>query len=156
MKNLETERKFLVRRDLWEKTPRQGGVDYRQGYLAIDEDKAVRVRIGGGKGYLTIKGKSETITRPEFEYQIPEDDASALIIRYTRGIIEKTRYKAEYHGYVWEVDEFHGLNEGLIMAEIELEGPDCRFDIPEWVGEEVTGDYRYYNSFLSENPFTEW
>ena len=156
MKNLEIERKFLVKRDKWDKVARPEGIRYIQGYLSIDDEKVIRVRIAGNKGFLTIKGRSETIARPEFEYEIPEEDAVFMIDRYTKGIIEKTRYTLEFHGNFWEVDEFHGLNEGLILAEIELITPDWQFDLPEWIGEEVTGDHRYYNSFLSENPFKEW
>ena len=119
MKHLEIERKFLVDKEKWSLTTKPDGISYIQGYLSIDEDKVVRVRVAGDRGFLTIKGKSETFSRPEFEYAIPLDDARELIFQYTTTRIEKTRTKIPAGNHVWEVDEFHGENEGLLMAEIE-------------------------------------
>ncbi|MCX6269189.1 MAG: CYTH domain-containing protein [Bacteroidetes bacterium] len=156
MKNLEIERKFLVDKDKWSITSKPDGTSYIQGYLSIDDEKTVRVRVAGNSGFLTIKGKSETICHPEYEYAIPADDALELIRRYALSAVEKVRTRISFKNHVWEVDEFHGNNEGLLMAEIELESPEEVFEKPEWLREEVTGDPRYYNSRLSLNPFTQW
>jgi len=156
MKHLEIERKFLVDKENWSLTPKPDGIKYIQGYLSIDEDKIVRVRVAGNQGYLTIKGKSETFSHPEFEYSIPADEAMDLILQYTTARVEKVRTKILQGTHVWEVDEFHGDNEGLLMAEIELESPEDVFEKPAWLGEEVTGDHRYYNALLSLHPFSTW
>jgi adenylate cyclase len=156
MKNLEIERKFLVDKEKWSLLAKPEGISYIQGYLSIDDDKVVRVRVAGDKGFLTIKGKSETVSHPEYEYPIPADDARVLIQLYTTTRIEKVRTQIPEGNHVWEVDEFHGDNEGLLMAEIELESVDDIFDRPDWVGKEVTGDKRYYNAWLSLNPFLTW
>jgi adenylate cyclase len=156
VKNLEIERKFLVDKAKWLMTSKPEGTNIMQGYLSIDVDKVVRVRIAGGKGFLTIKGKSETFSHPEYEYEIPPDDARELIQKYTATRVEKVRTRIPSGNHVWEVDEFHGENEGLLLAEIELASPEDDFERPEWLGEEVTGDKRYYNSWLSINPFGMW
>jgi len=156
MKNMEIERKFLVDKEKWSSIEKPDGINYMQGYLSIDEDKVIRVRIAGDKGFLTIKGKTETFSHPEYEYSIPADDAGELIQKYTATRVEKVRIRVPAGNHVWEVDEFHGENEGLLMAEIELETPEDVFEMPEWLGEEVTGDKRYYNAYLSLNPFQSW
>ena len=151
----EIERKFLVSGDEW----RLGttGVLYRQGYLSMHMDRTVRVRLEGEKGYLTVKGRSVGAVRAEFEYEIPTDDANAMLNELCeQPLIEKTRHKIIHKELTWEVDEFHGLNLGLILAEVELEDEEQPVDKPEWVGEEVTGDPRYYNSNLVANPHTKW
>jgi adenylate cyclase len=156
MKNVEIERKFLVEKEKWSLTPKPDGVSYIQGYLSIDKDKIVRARVAGDQGFLTIKGKSETFSHPEFEYLIPVEDARELIFQYTTTRIEKTRTRIPGGDHVWEVDEFHGENEGLLMAEIELKSPEDLFEKPAWLGKEVTSDKRYYNSYLSIYPFRTW
>ena len=156
MKNLEIERKFLVDKEKWSLISKPIGISYIQGYLSIDEDKVVRVRVAGDVGFLTIKGKSETFSHPEFEYTIPAEEARELIYRYTATRVEKVRTRIPAGKHVWEVDEFYGENHGLLMAEIELESPDDVFDRPAWLGKEVTGDKRYYNAWLSMNPFGTW
>jgi len=156
MKNLEIERKFLVNKGKWSVIAKPEGISYLQGYLSIDEEKIVRVRVAGDKGFLTIKGRSETFSHPEFEYPIPAEEARELINSYTTSRVEKVRIRIPVGKYVWEVDEFHGENDGLLIAEIELEDPDDVFERPAWLGEEVTGDKRYYNSWLSTNPFRTW
>jgi CYTH domain-containing protein len=156
MKNTETERKFLVDRKKWLTMRKSSCIPYIQGYLSIDEDKVVRVRVAGEKGFLTIKGKSETFSRPEFEYVIPADEARELILLYAISRIEKVRTRIQMGKHVWEVDEFHGDNEGLLMAEIELEGPEELFDKPVWLGAEVTDDKRYFNAYLSVHPYKTW
>jgi len=156
MLNVEIERKFLVDREKWSSIAKPQGVAYIQGYLGIDEKKVVRARIAGNKGFLTIKGKSDTISRPEYEYEIPADDARELIDAYTTARVEKIRTRIPAGTHTWEVDEFMGDNEGLLMAEIELNSPDDEFEMPDWVSEEVTGDRRYYNSYLSLSPYRTW
>lgn len=156
MRHTEIERKFLVDKGVWSLAAKPPGVNCIQGYLCIDEDKAVRVRIMGNKGYITVKGRSATISRPEFEYSIPPDDARELLGLFAANLIEKVRTRFREGDHVWDVDEFHGENEGLLMAEIELEKADEVFDKPAWLSTEVTGDERYYNSYLSINPFGKW
>jgi adenylate cyclase len=156
MKNMEIERKFLVNKEKWCSIEKSCGISYIQGYLTIDEEKVIRVRIAGDKGFLTIKGKTETFSHPEYEYSIPADDARELIQQYTSSRVEKVRTRIPVGNHVWEVDEFLGENEGLLMAEIELETPEEVFEMPEWAGEEVTGDNLYYNAYLSLNPFQTW
>jgi CYTH domain-containing protein len=151
----EIERKFLVRNDSW-KTGLQG-VSCCQAYLATDERVTVRVRILGDAGYLTIKGKSVGAARDEFEYPIPVADARAMLETLsTGGIVEKVRYSVKAHGMLWDIDEFLGANSGLVLAEVELDDEGQEIVLPEWAGEEVTGDVRYYNSRLARNPFSAW
>ena len=152
---IEIERKFLVRGDQWRSlgTP----VRYRQGYLAADIKRSVRVRVAGNCGLITIKGSTEGITRAEYEYEIPRADAEAMLDQLcNRPLIEKNRTKISLNGVVWEVDEFFGANQGLIMAEVELNSPQQAIDLPDWIGEEVSTDPRYFNSNLVQHPFTEW
>ena len=151
---VEIERKFLVRGDDW---PREKGTRYRQGYLNSDKARSVRVRVGKGKGYLTIKGETKGATRSEFEYEIPEAEANALLDTLCeRPLIEKTRYEVAYGGLTWEVDEFYGDNEGLVVAEVELTSEEQPFEQPAWVGQEVTGEARYYNVNLAKRPYKAW
>lgn len=152
---VEIERKFLVRSDDWRKGA--VGTSYRQGYLTIDPERTVRVRIAGDKGFLTIKGKTEGMTRSEFEYPIPLAEASQLLDALClRPLIEKIRYCVNYAGHLWEIDEFAGDNNGLILAEVELDSCDEQVELPPWAGEEVTEDHRYYNSSLSQTPYQSW
>jgi adenylate cyclase len=150
----EIERKFLVRDDSW----RSGapGCHYVQGYLSRDPERIVRVRQAGTSAFVTIKGVTQGTTRQEFEYSIPLSDAEALMELCLRPLIEKTRYVVPYHGKRWEVDEFRGENEGLILAEIELTHEDEPVDLPPWIGQEVSDDVRYSNANLVGNPFTRW
>ncbi len=153
---LEIERKFLVQDERW----RFLGVGkiYRQGYIKTQtEGKTVRVRIAGNQGYLTIKGKSQGFARLEFEYPIPHADAEILLNTLCdRPLIEKTRYQIHYEGLIWEVDEFMGENEGLILAEVELQEATQVISLPPWIGKEVTQDSRYYNSNLANCPYRTW
>lgn len=150
----EIERKFLVRNGAW----RDGSPGTRmvQGYLTRDVDRTVRVRIGGDRAWITIKGRNEGITRREFEYEIPLADGRELIGMCLPGVIDKTRHRVEHAGMVWEVDEFHGDNQGLVVAEVELENAEELPELPPWAGDEVSADARYYNSSLTEKPFKEW
>jgi adenylate cyclase len=150
----EIERKFLVNKALWK--PIVKGITIAQGYLQHDKDKVVRVRIKGTQGFLTIKGKNNGISRLEFEYEIPITDAEELLVLCDKGVIYKTRYEIPYKGFIWEVDEFKGENEGLFLAEVELKSADEDPEIPLWVRDEVSRDPRYFNSFISEHPFSKW
>lgn len=152
---VEIERKFLIISDDY----KQGSVgqDYRQGYLNSEKNRIVRVRIIGDEAFLTIKGISKGIRRTEFEYTIPLSDATHLLDHLCQQpIIEKTRFKVPYKGHIWEIDEFHGENEGLVVAEIELDQINETFETPEWVGDEVSHDWRYFNSNLLIHPFSKW
>jgi adenylate cyclase len=151
---IEIERKFLIKNDSWKASAGEGQV-CRQGYLLSGEDKTVRVRIMGSGAFLTIKGPPEGITRHEYEYAIPVNDAEALLGLCDQ-IIEKKRYFIDHAGMRWEVDVFTGANEGLVMAEIELDSVDHQIELPGWAGEEVSDDSRYYNACLAEHPFSAW
>jgi adenylate cyclase len=153
---LEIEKKFLIDKGKWEMVPKPEATFYIQGYLHTDADLTVRVRFSDNKGFLTIKGKSKGITRPEYEFEIDRDKAIEMIEVLSKARVEKKRYEIVYKGKTWEVDEFLGKNEGLIMAEIELESEDESFEKPDWIGLEVTEDERYYNAYLAINSFSQW
>ena len=150
---VEIERKFLVVGDAWRAAPAEL---YSQGYLNRDKLRTVRVRIAGEEAFLTIKGESVGARRAEFEYPIPLWDARELLTLCEQPLVEKKRRKILHEGFIWEVDEFLGENLGLVVAEIELPAEDTSFERPEWVGEEVTEDARYFNSKLSRTPFSRW
>ncbi|MDR1730384.1 MAG: CYTH domain-containing protein [Prevotellaceae bacterium] len=152
--NIEIERKFLLKDDSWKKNA--VGTHYAQGYLNRPGEITVRVRIAGEKAFLTIKSKTKGISRQEFEYEIPKQDARELLKLSQTPVVEKIRYKIEYAGKCWEIDEFSGKNEGLVVAEIELNAENESFEKPEWIGKEVSDDKRYFNSSLARNPFSEW
>lgn len=150
----EIERKFLVKSDAW----REGAEGERivQGYLCREEGRTVRVRIKGAKGFLTIKGSSEGISRKEFEYEIPIGEAEELLPLCKPPLLDKVRYERRHGGHLWEIDEFSGESEGLIVAEIELEDEAEEFEKPAWLGEEVSDDSRYYNACLADHPWSRW
>ena len=151
----EIERKFLVIGDAWRALAE--GVVYRQGYLSTDAKRTLRVRVAGPKGTLTVKGMTVGATRTEFEYEIPLSDAEAMLDALCiRPLIEKTRHRIEFDGLVWEVDVFAGDNHGLVVAEVELAREDQAFRLPDWIGEEVTDDPRYYNANLVAHPYKDW
>jgi adenylate cyclase len=151
---IEIERKFLIANDSW----RHGaiGVPYAQGYLSRGTGRTVRVRIAGEKAFLTIKGPVIGISRPEFEYPIPVEEARQLLLLCEGPIIEKTRFRVSTEDHLWEIDDFHGDNMGLVVAEVELRHPEESISFPSWLGREVTGDSRYYNSNLTIHPYKEW
>lgn len=152
---VEIERKFLLVGDAWRTLGEP--VLLRQGYLSSDPDRTVRVRIEGAAGTLTIKGRSQGATRAEWEYPLPLADAMELLDRLCeQPLIEKYRRRIAFAGHTWEVDEFLGANAGLAFAEIELASEDQPFDKPDWIGEEVTHDRRYFNSSLIKLPFSAW
>jgi len=151
---LEIERKFLVDTNKW--TPGNAGTRLTQAYLGLAPNPTVRIRIAGEKAFLTIKGRSESISRPEFEYEIPVEDALEMMKLAISHPVEKMRYEIQHEGFTWEVDVFSGKNSGLVMAEIELESEFQDFPRPDWLLEEVSHDGRYYNSYLSGCPFQDW
>lgn len=151
----EIERKFLVKGEAWKVLA--AGTVYRQGYLSTVKERTVRVRTVGEKGFLTIKGVTTGVTRAEFEYEVPAADANAMLDGLCeKPLVEKTRYKIPLDGFTWEVDEFHGDNDGLVVAEVELKSADEKPPLPEWIGEEVSSDPRYFNSNLVKKPFKTW
>lgn len=154
---IEIERKFLVVSEAFKSDAlRQNKI--AQGYLSTHTERTVRVRIKGEKGYLTIKGESnETgLSRFEWEKEISVAEAKQLLELCEKGVIEKIRYEIQVGEHLFEVDEFQGENHGLYIAEVELQSETEQFEKPNWLGQEVTNDHRYYNSYLSQNPFTSW
>ena len=154
---IEIERKFLVSSDAFKNDALRKN-HIAQGYINSTPERTVRVRIKGDTGYLTIKGKSnETgLSRFEWEKEIPLEEAKALLLLCEKGIIEKNRYEVPVGKHLFEVDEFFGENEGLLLAEVELQSESEFFEKPHWLGDEVTQDQRYYNSYLSQHPFISW
>ncbi len=150
----EIERKFLASSDAWRDGP--PGVRICQGYLTRDPKRSVRVRLADEKAFLTIKSETSGISRQEFEYAIPPDDARTLLDLCLPQLVDKIRYERRHGGHVWEVDEFLGANAGLVVAEIELTDANEAFERPEWLGREVSDDPRYFNACLAERPWPEW
>lgn len=153
---VEIERKFLVSGDFTSGI--SDSVHMVQGYLNSSKERTVRVRILGNKGFITVKGASDAsgFTRSEWEYEIPAEDARQMMNLCEGGVIDKTRHYVPFRGHVFEVDVFHGANEGLVVAEVELQSEGEGFEKPQWLGEEVTGDIRYYNSMLMRKPYADW
>ena len=150
----EIERKFIVDKQKW--NPPVEGIPIIQGYLSTNSARTVRIRIAGDSAYLTIKGKTTGISRDEFEYPILVNDAHDLLKLTVNPPIEKIRYEIVVNDKTWEVDKFTGNNKGLLMAEIELESENEKITLPEWILAEVTGDIRYYNSYLASHPYITW
>ena len=153
---LEIERKFLVASDDWRALAETPPRRIAQGYLFSDPEKSVRIRLAGDDATLTIKGSRSGITRLEFQYPVPAAHAARLLELCGRPLIDKTRHIVRHAGMKWEIDVFHAENEGLVVAEVELEREDQPLDIPPWAGREVSDDPRYYNSQLAVRPFTTW
>jgi adenylate cyclase len=152
---LEIERKFIIDINKLEKL--ENGYDIKQGYIQTKDKTAVRVRVKGDEGFLTIKGENVGATRLEYEYPIPVVDANEMLDKLCgKPIIDKTRYLIQYKKHTWEIDIFHKENDGLIVAEVELESEDEIVELPEWIVKEVTDDSRYYNSNLLEHPYSHW
>lgn len=151
----EIEKKFLISNDNWRNLGK--GKEYCQGYLNSEKGRTVRIRTIGENGILTIKGPSVDGAKLEYEYEIPYLDALEMLEKLChKPLIKKTRYKIEHKGFIWEVDEFMGENDGLLFAEIELEDLNQVFEKPDWIGKEVTSDSRYYNANLVNNPYSNW
>ena len=151
----EIERKFLVRDNRYRQSAKP--ILYRQGYLSTAKDRVVRVRIKAGRAFLAVKGITNGVTRTEYEYEIPLSEAEHMVAELCeQPVIEKSRYKIEHNGLMWDVDEFHGPNEGLVIAEVHLRDENQQITLPEWIGLEVSGDARYFNSSLVHNPYCNW
>ena len=152
----EIERKFLVDHQKWEALIKPTGKLYKQGYILSDEKRTVRIRVANDAAYITLKGASTGISRSEYEYTIPVNEGNEILNNFATSSIQKTRYNIEYAVHTWEVDVFTGDNNGLIVAEIELQNEDEQFEKPEWVGQEVSHDSRYTNASLSVYPYKDW
>jgi len=151
----EIERKYLVDTELWQ--PLGSGVLYRQGYLSSVKERVVRVRIAGDNSFLTIKGTPTGLSRLEFEYPIPREDAAVLLDKLCeRPLIEKTRHREIFAGRTWEIDVFHGDNDGLVVAEVEVADPAESIALPPWARAEVSNDPRYFNNNLVAHPYRSW
>jgi CYTH domain-containing protein len=152
---IEIEKKFLVTGDAWRKLGPEAR--YCQGYLNRAAERTVRVRTVDGKGFLTIKGRVKGSTRLEYEYEIPIHECREILeCLAEKPLIEKSRYTIEHKGLIWEVDEFYGENQGLVVAEVELDSEDQIIELPDWIGTEVTEDSRYFNSNLIRHPYQRW
>jgi adenylate cyclase len=152
---LEIERKFLVEKRDWSSLAE--GKICRQGYLSVLDSTVVRIRIIGDEAFLTVKGPDPGSGRREFEYEIPVKDATEMLVELCeKPVIEKARHRIPYAGHTWEVDVFHGDNEGLVLAEVEVDRTDEVVELPPWVSREVTGDHRYNNTWLVKHPFRTW
>jgi len=152
---IEIEKKFLVTGEEWKEG--SSSTIYFQGYLCSGSGQTVRVRIAGDKAWLTIKGRHTNISRLEFEYPIPLEEAQIMLAEVCeQPIIHKRRFFKKYGGFIWEIDEFYGDNQGLVLAEIELASEDQEFPRPDWLGEEVSDDGRYYNASLRSYPYSMW
>ncbi len=152
----EIERKFLIKKEA--SFPKENPMRITQGYLSSVPERTVRVRIKGEKGFITIKGigNESGASRFEWEKEIPVEEVQELLKICEPGVIDKTRYNVKVGNHTFEIDEFYGENQGLIVAEVELQSENEEFEKPEWLGEEVTGDPTYYNSMLMKNPYTKW
>ena len=153
--NNEIERKFLLKNSDWKKIA-DAGICIKQGYLNSSTRLTTRIRTKGNQGFITIKGKTIGISRAEFEYEIPFEDALNLLKLCQNSIIEKTRFEVKIENQSWEIDVFEGENQGLIVAEIELNSETESFEKPEWLGEEVSFENKYFNACLAEKPFKNW
>lgn len=153
---VEIERKFMVDHEKWRQLIKPAGTHFRQGYVLNEARRTIRIRVTDKQGFITFKGETTGITRKEYEYKIPVDDAIELLNGFAVSEVEKTRYRIDFAGRLWEIDEFLGDNTGLIMAEIELHSETDKFEKPEWITYEVSDDPRYYNSYLSTHPYTKW
>ena len=152
---LEIERKYLI--DLGKIGTLENGIRIKQGYLSTDKNAVVRVRVKNDKAYLTIKGANNGISRLEFEYEIPFDEANEMLDNLCKKpVIDKTRYIIKHDIHIWEIDVFYGDNEGLVVAEVELKDENEKINLPSWIKEEVTSDNRYFNSNLMKYPYKDW
>ena len=152
---LEIERKYLI--DLEKLGTLENGIRIKQGYLSINKESVVRVRIKNDKGYLTVKGSNNSISRLEFEYEIPFDEANEMLDNLCqKPVIDKSRYIVNYETNIWEIDIFYGDNEGLVVAEVELKDENEKINLPSWIKEEVSQDVRYFNSNLMKHPYKDW
>lgn len=154
--SIEIEKKFLVDKEKWNALLKPESKKIRQGYITTDPAKTIRIRVKNNEAFLTIKGTTTGFSRREIECSIPVTEAEQMLLHFAESEIDKERFEIPLGERLWEVDVFHGKNEGLIVAELELEHEDETFETPGWLGKEVTEDSRYYNSYLSMHPFTQW
>lgn len=153
---IEIERKFLLKNDAWKKSNAKPLV-LKQGYIKNSKKGVVRIRTCDSTGFITVKGETRNASRLEYEYEIPVKDAEEMLDKLCdKPLVEKKRYNIDHGGFQWSVDQFLGANLGLVVAEIELETEDQAFDRPSWLGKEVTGDPRYFNSNLITTPYSDW
>lgn len=155
MSTLEIERRFLLRDDSWREHASAPQV-LQQGYISVEKECTIRVRVTGNRAWLTLKGYISDVSRHEFEYEIPLADAQTMLATVCPFKIEKHRYMVEYEGFVFEIDEFFGDNAPLVVAELELPSEDTAYAKPDWLGEEITSDGRFTNAYLSKHPFGSW
>ena len=153
---IEIEHKYLVKSKEWNSITPLKSVEISQGYLLTDPNKTIRVRLKGNTGYITIKGKTKGASRLEYEYEIPVLEAKELLGQFCSNVIEKIRHYVVYEQKTWEVDVFKGVNEGLIVAEIELLSEQESYKLPNWIAENVTDDHRYANANLALKPYSTW
>ncbi len=153
---LEIEHKYIVNKSEWLKLKPENSLTIKQAYLSTDPEKTIRLRTLGNSAFITIKGKTTNAVRKEYEYEIPISEANEMIELFGENVIEKTRHYIHYQDHLWEVDEFFGLNDGLMIAEIELTSVDEIYTIPAWVAQNVTEDAKYYNSYLIKRPYSTW
>lgn len=153
---LEIEHKYIVNKIEWAKTKPENSLAIKQAYLSNDPEKTIRVRTLGTSAFITIKGKTSNAVRKEFEYEIPINEALEMIALFGENVIEKTRHYIHHENHLWEVDQFFGLNDGLLVAEVELAREDEPYAIPAWASQDVTDDERYYNSYLIKHPYSTW
>lgn len=151
----EIERQYLLSDEGW-RDEVHDATHIVQGYLSVEPDRTVRIRLRDCHARITVKGRSRGSGRPEYEYDIPREDAEQMLGLCLRPLIEKTRHLVAVAGRTWEIDEFEGANAGLILAEVELDDVDERPELPSWIGEDVTGDHRFYNANLVESPYRDW
>ncbi|MEZ5040569.1 MAG: CYTH domain-containing protein [Saprospiraceae bacterium] len=152
---IEIERKYLLKNEDWRKSS-DSGTAIKQGYLNSHVERTVRVRVFGDKGFITIKGKTDILIRKEYEYEIPLEEALEQLELCEKPLIEKVRFIVHENGHKWEIDEFYGENAGLILVEVELARETDEIHKPDWLGEEVTNEIKYYNSNLIKNPYANW
>lgn len=152
---LEIERRFLLKNDRWREYVRETRI-LHQGYLSVEKERSIRVRITQGQAWLTLKGFISDVSRSEFEYPVPVEDAQAILETMCVFKVEKIRHIVEYQGIRFEIDEFAGSNAPLVLAELELPSEDARYPQPDWLGEEVTADGRFTNAYLSKHPYASW
>lgn len=152
---LEIERRFLLKNDRWREYVRETRT-LHQGYLSVEKERSIRVRITQGQAWLTLKGFISDVSRSEFEYPVPVEDAQAILETMCVFKVEKIRHIVEYQGIRFEIDEFAGSNAPLVLAELELPSEDARYPQPDWLGEEVTSDGRFTNAYLSKHPYASW
>lgn len=155
MGNIEIERRFLLCNDSWRKSVCETLL-LQQGYLSVEKDRTIRVRISGNRAWLTLKGHLSPISRHEFEYEIPLNDAQTMLASMCPFKVEKQRHIVDYQGFTFEIDEFFGENAPLILCELELVSETAEYPRPDWLGEEITSDGRFSNAYLSKHPFSTW